>query len=142
MALPIRKVSRQVAHAEGRKRFYTGEACIRGHYAERFVANGNCVDCASWKTPPKRNKGGSNTGMAPRAFVFQVAFRATPEEIHAAFLYMEANRWHDAALQAVHDDPALLARYAPIMSTKEAMALTVELERREAVLAKIRKENE
>lgn len=139
--MAFRKVSRQVAHAEGIKRFYTGEPCIRGHDAERFVANGNCVDCASWKTPPKRNKVGVNTAIPCRPLVFNVKdYRPLPEEMQAAFFYMEANHWHDAALQAVHNDPALLERYAPIPSDEETRKAQAIVDGRNRVLQRIHAE--
>ena len=38
-------VSRKEARDKGLKRFFTGEACIRGHIAERTVCDGHCVEC-------------------------------------------------------------------------------------------------
>ena len=38
-------ISRKEAHERGLKRFYTGNPCIRGHDAQRFVTTGNCVRC-------------------------------------------------------------------------------------------------
>lgn len=140
--MAINVISRRDAHAKGLKRFYTGEPCVRSHYAERFVANGGCVECAIFKTPPKFKRPGYNTGMPHRALVFNVTFRPLPEEIHAAFAYMEANRWHDAALQAVHDDPTLLERYAPILSDKEARKAQALVDGRNRVLDRLRATSE
>jgi hypothetical protein len=37
--------SRQQARAEGLPRYFTGEACLRGHVAERHVGNNECSVC-------------------------------------------------------------------------------------------------
>ena len=41
----IRRISREIAKAQGLKRYFTGHPCGRGHVAERFVADGRCVQC-------------------------------------------------------------------------------------------------
>jgi 5-methylcytosine-specific restriction endonuclease McrA len=38
-------ISRKEAKAQGRKRFFTGEPCPKGHVSERMVSNSNCVEC-------------------------------------------------------------------------------------------------
>jgi hypothetical protein len=43
----LRIVSRNLAASRGLKRFFTGEACKHAHIAERYVLNGNCVECAT-----------------------------------------------------------------------------------------------
>jgi 5-methylcytosine-specific restriction endonuclease McrA len=42
----------------GLKRFFTGEACLYGHVAERLVSNGNCLACVEMKrnTPEHKEK--------------------------------------------------------------------------------------
>jgi hypothetical protein len=43
---PTRFVSRDEARARGWKHFWTGEICVTGHRAARYVRNGSiCVDC-------------------------------------------------------------------------------------------------
>lgn len=44
-------LSRRDALLLGLKRYYTGKPCKYGHDAERFVANGGCVECvqAAWE---------------------------------------------------------------------------------------------
>jgi hypothetical protein len=43
---PTRFVSKDEAKARGWKHFWTGELCVTGHRAARYVSNGsNCVDC-------------------------------------------------------------------------------------------------
>lgn len=43
---PTRFVSKDEAKARGWKHFWTGELCVTGHRAARYVANGSiCVDC-------------------------------------------------------------------------------------------------
>jgi 5-methylcytosine-specific restriction endonuclease McrA len=41
------------AKERGLKRFSTGDPCVHGHIAERFVSNGRCVEC-SYATARKR----------------------------------------------------------------------------------------
>ena len=38
-------ISREKAKEQGLKTFFTGNACLHGHVADRLVSNGNCVDC-------------------------------------------------------------------------------------------------
>lgn len=38
-------ITRQNAHASGKRHFYTGRPCKYGHVAQRFVDNGSCVEC-------------------------------------------------------------------------------------------------
>lgn len=43
---PTRFVSKDEAKARGWKHFWTGEICVTGHRAARYVANGSvCIDC-------------------------------------------------------------------------------------------------
>lgn len=42
----MKKVSRKEAQAQGLSKYFTGEACRRGHIAERYVA-GACCECVS-----------------------------------------------------------------------------------------------
>lgn len=43
---PTRFVSKEEAKSRGWKHFWTGEPCVSGHRAARYVANGSiCVDC-------------------------------------------------------------------------------------------------
>lgn len=41
---------RRAAAAAGNTRFNTGKPCKRGHYSDRYTANGACVECLSVKT--------------------------------------------------------------------------------------------
>jgi hypothetical protein len=44
--MPTRFISKNEAKARGWKHFWTGEVCVTGHRAARYVANGSvCVDC-------------------------------------------------------------------------------------------------
>jgi len=40
-------ISRADAVAHGLKRYFTGKACLRGHYAERYVSDSKCSMCVS-----------------------------------------------------------------------------------------------
>jgi 5-methylcytosine-specific restriction endonuclease McrA len=43
---PLEIVSRQQARAWGQQFYFTGEPCLRGHIAQRYVSDGSCVTCA------------------------------------------------------------------------------------------------
>lgn len=50
--------ARQMARQQGLARYFTGKPCKRGHVAERYLNNGECVICAKlraneWKKTPK-----------------------------------------------------------------------------------------
>ena len=38
-------IGRDEAHAQGKRLYYTGEPCRRGHTAERYVSTGACREC-------------------------------------------------------------------------------------------------
>ncbi len=63
-----------------------------------------------------------------------------PEEIQAAFLYLEAKRWHDAALFEVRKNPELVALYSPPLSAQEQNELHTLLERDRRTRARLRGE--
>lgn len=43
-------ISRDDAQSQGRTRYYTGVSCKkRGHFSERFVSSGGCVECVNRK---------------------------------------------------------------------------------------------
>lgn len=53
----MRKIARARAIELGLSRYFTGEACLRGHVAERLVSNYGCVACKGEKysgAPPDR----------------------------------------------------------------------------------------
>lgn len=132
-------ISREQAYAQGLKRYYTGEPCKRDHICERFVANTGCVLCQNWGSPKRHKKGprGRNVGWPTQGLVFNVP-DLMPEEVEAAFRYIEANGWHDAAVLALRADPKLLEKYAIPLSVAEQAALHAQLEKdrriREAML--------
>lgn len=41
------QISYSAAKAAGKKRYFTGQPCPRGHISERFVSSRNCVACAN-----------------------------------------------------------------------------------------------
>jgi hypothetical protein len=122
-------ISRREAHERGLKRFYTGEPCGRGHTSQRFTANGNCTDCQTFKTPKwKQGPKGRNVGWPTVGLVFNVT-QVLPEEIEAAFRYMEAMGWHDAAVLEIRKNPALMEKYRIPLKAEEVGMLTAKLER-------------
>jgi hypothetical protein len=51
-------ISRELAIERGLDRYFTGKPCKRGHVAERYLSNGECIVCATlraqrWKKTPK-----------------------------------------------------------------------------------------
>lgn len=47
-------VTRESAKAQGLKRFYTGDACPKGHDSPRYVSDGSCCQCRKEKILEKR----------------------------------------------------------------------------------------
>ena len=47
------QITRREALDRGLKRYFTGKSCKRGHVAERWTGNANCVECtqAAHQTP-------------------------------------------------------------------------------------------
>lgn len=41
----MQEISRYNAALTGLNRYFNGKPCKKGHVCERYVANGNCVDC-------------------------------------------------------------------------------------------------
>ena len=122
-------ISRQEAHVKGLKRFYTGEPCKRDHVAERFVSNGACVLCQNWTNPSRKMPGpkGTNVGWPHRGLVFQTP-GVQAHEMTAAFLFIEAMGWLDAALQELRKNPELMKRYTPLLTPQEQAKLRIALD--------------
>jgi hypothetical protein len=54
----VEPISRELARERGLVHYFTGRACKRGHVAERYLSNGECVVCAKlraarWEKTPK-----------------------------------------------------------------------------------------
>lgn len=80
-------ITRAQARAQGRKRFFTGEPCRKGHIAQRYVTTGNCLACLAaanenWRTDQSRELTGA------RRKLFQV--RAHPDDHAALFALAQA----------------------------------------------------
>jgi hypothetical protein len=131
-------ITRREAHAKGLKRYYDGSTCLRGHTGERFTSSGGCIACQTFATPNKRNgPKGNNVGWPSRGLVFNVP-GILPEEVEAAFRYIEHAGWHDAAVLAIRKDPALLARFATPLTVKEQAEITIRLENDRRLRAALR----
>lgn len=48
---------RMAASAEGKKTYNSGEPCKHGHYADRYVINGGCVECINRFRAPHKISG-------------------------------------------------------------------------------------
>lgn len=43
--IPHEVISRDAAHALGKRHYFTGKPCLRGHTALRYVTTGQCTKC-------------------------------------------------------------------------------------------------
>lgn len=104
-------IDRYEAKALGRKRFFTGQPCLRGHEAPRYTSNGACVECQNFKTPSKLKPSPVHY-LPERALFFGncEGATATLREAIAVFRYMEIYGWHLTALKALRADPALFTK--------------------------------
>lgn len=134
-------IAREDAYDRGLRRFYTGEPCKKGHVAERYVVNGACIECQNWRGKRESRKGpqGRNVGWPTQGLVFSVK-DILPEEIEAAFRYMEHNGWHDTALLAVRNDPALLVKHTIPMTAEEQGILEATLARDQRTRAALKED--
>lgn len=62
--MPIK--DRQRAILEGRKRYFTGKPCSRGHVSERYVKGHMCVECAADKSRSEEKKAYDKARYAER----------------------------------------------------------------------------
>jgi hypothetical protein len=74
----IRLISREVAKAQGLKRYFNGHPCIRGHVAERFVADGRCVEC---KRERRRYERGDRDKHVMRSLALHIIRDSETEQI-------------------------------------------------------------
>lgn len=75
-------ISRADAHAQGRKRFYTGRPCVHGHDSQRFVTTGGCVACNAARARAFADKGSG--GISAFSYPLHV------DDIAAAHAYCQA----------------------------------------------------
>jgi hypothetical protein len=112
-------INRDVAHASGLKRYFTGVPCKRGHVVERYVSTGACKDCLHRAADP----------TAGSAYPFHAPLRApcfkdaSGLEAQAAFRLMESAGWYEAAVKALRADPALLAHYSAHLTATQRAGL-------------------
>lgn len=117
-------ISRQDAHMQGLRRFYTGKQCERGHYSERYVSNGACVQCVTFKTDSLA----PNMCYPKVALLSQVNPLPAPEEIEAAFKMIEAYGWLDHCILEIRKDPALLIKFSVPANITERAALAAQVD--------------
>lgn len=52
----LQVISREQAAAEGKRVYFTGQACKHGHVAQRYVSTGGCLGCLNkWKHLTAKN---------------------------------------------------------------------------------------
>ena len=107
-------ISRDNAQSMSRKRYFTGEPCLRGHIAERFVSSGGCVDCVCRKTPKSADARKQRFLPAAPLFFGNIPGprNVTEQEAVAAFRLMELYGWHEHAIEAIRADEQLAADLA------------------------------
>jgi hypothetical protein len=59
-------ISRDAARMAGLKRYFTGETCVNGHRAERYVSNTCCVTCVNQSYKPVAESKNPMREAAPR----------------------------------------------------------------------------
>lgn len=64
-------ISRASAKADGRKTYFTGKPCPKGHVADRAVSSGTCIECRRLHTSEWREKNKSH--MAAYAKEYRAA---------------------------------------------------------------------
>ena len=62
------KLSAEQARQQGRKVFYTGEPCVRGHVTTRYVCSGYCTECNTEDTRRSRHARGLRGKDVPAAW--------------------------------------------------------------------------
>ena len=90
----------------GKRRYFTGIPCRRGHVAERQVTNGACVKCRDWSLIPAM--AAHNTGLPPTPYAFSADVTVTPEllsYVHSRVLE-QVTRYAREFLSRVGDHPA------------------------------------
>ena len=88
----LKLISRDEAHYQGLKRFYTGVPCLRGHNSERFTSNGGCVECINRKTPRKTKSNGFMFWPAG-AVSFAMCTTAIPSQAEADAVFKALEAW-------------------------------------------------
>lgn len=73
------EIDRETAFSLGRTRYFTGEPCIHGHVAERWVANRACSECIR----QQQRSAGHHERMAHRR-VTDTEFAASEKRRYAA----------------------------------------------------------
>lgn len=117
--------TRQDAQRLGIKRFFTGVQCQRGHAAERYTSTGGCVECHAHVYQRELN-----TPLMNQSFYFMpvrgLGFKqdTTALEAQAAFQYMEEAGWHNAAVDALRANPALMDKYINTLTALQMTKLT------------------
>jgi len=50
----VELITKAIARAQGRKRYYTGKTCKHGHTAPRYVTTGSCCACMAMYARERR----------------------------------------------------------------------------------------
>jgi hypothetical protein len=82
-------ISRKSARAAGRTFYFTGKPCKRGHVAERYAHNGECVVCSRLRAARWRK---TTKGKA-----YEAEYRRTPEMRERRRKYW--NEWYKRRAQ-------------------------------------------
>jgi hypothetical protein len=74
-------ISRTAAANLGRRHFYTGKPCVKGHVARRFVSTGVCMEC---------NRARSARFTARPGGAAHFIYPLHPDDVAAALAYCQA----------------------------------------------------
>ena len=80
-------ITRDEAYAQGKRHFYLGKPCKRGHVALRFTANGTCCECQNRRQMPAASA--PNVGVPPSGYAFHPTTQLSPgliSYVHARVL--------------------------------------------------------
>jgi len=129
------KISRDLAHERGLKRFYTGVPCKHGHYAERYVVNGGCTLCVNRATPHNAKPIQARNAFWPKRSLIFTVEHVKPEEMEAAINMVQAFGWLDECVRMLRDGRQQITAFLDPPSMQEEMRLSNELARMQSVRA-------
>jgi len=80
-------ISREAAHAAGKRFYFTGEPCKHGHLAQRYTSTNGCVDCLRKFKPRVNAYSKDKVPFAVEAL--WVSKRYTPEQLAQLRAYLQ-----------------------------------------------------
>lgn len=84
----------------GNPRYFTGRECKRGHFSERYVVNGACIECVTVKIARRFSKA-RNVGYPDKPFIFPLESLPKGEAIPWPEIFEVLRGWVLPAYNAV-----------------------------------------